>query len=162
MSVTVAPVQTTSVARTLNVTGTVAARDLIPVLPQTTGLQIKQILVEEGDVVKQGQVIAVLDNSVLQAQINEARADIESNQAVVGQRQAALAQARATLAEAQRNLQRYQELANAGAISRQELDTRATTAATAREAVRVAQANISSASADVRSSRASLAQLKLS
>lgn len=160
MSVTVAPVQTTSVTRTLNVTGTVAARDLIPVLPQTTGLQIKQILVEEGDVVKQGQVIAVLDNSVLQAQINEARADIESNQAVVGQRQAALAQARATLAEAQRNLQRYQELANAGAISRQELDTRATTAATAREAVRVAQANISSASADVRSSRASLAQLQ--
>jgi RND family efflux transporter MFP subunit len=160
MSVTVAPVQTNSVARTLNVTGTVAARDLIPVLPQTTGLQIKQILVEEGDVVKLGQVIAVLDNSVLQAQINEARADIESNQAVVGQRQAALAQARATLAEAQRNLQRYQELANAGAISRQELDTRATTAATAREAVRVAQANISSASADVRSSRASLAQLQ--
>lgn len=160
MSVTVAPVQTTSVARTLNVTGTVAARDLIPVLPQTTGLQIKQILVQEGDVVKQGQVIAVLDNSVLQAQINEARADIESNQAVVGQRQAALAQARATLAEAQRNLQRYQELANAGAISRQELDTRATTAATATEGVRVAQANISSASADVRSSRASLAQLQ--
>ena len=160
MSVTVAPVQTTSVVRTLNVTGTVAARDLIPVLPQTTGLQIKQILVQEGDVVTQGQVIAVLDNSVLQAQINEARANIESNQAVVGQRQAALAQARATLAEAQRNLQRYQDLANAGAISRQELDTRATTAATAREGVRVAQANISSASADVRSSRASLAQLQ--
>lgn len=160
MSVTIAPVQTTSVARTLNVTGTVAARDLIPVLSETTGLQIRQILVDEGDVVNKGQVIAVLDNSVLQAQINEARADIESNQAVVGQRQAALAQARATLAEAQRNLQRYQQLANDGAISRQELDTRATTAATAREAVRVAQANINSALADVRSSRAGLEQLQ--
>jgi len=41
MSVTVAPVETTRVARTLNTTGT-AARDLIAVLPQTTGLQIKQ------------------------------------------------------------------------------------------------------------------------
>jgi len=37
MSVTVAPVETTRVARTLNTTGTVAARDLIAVLPQTTG-----------------------------------------------------------------------------------------------------------------------------
>ncbi len=158
MSVTVAPVQTTRVARTLNVTGSVAARDLIPVLPQTTGLQIEQLLVDEGDVVKKGQVMAILDNSVLQAQINEARADVESNQAVVGQRQAALAQARATLAEAERNFQRYQQLASAGAISRQELDTRATAAATAREAVRVAQANINSAAADVRSTRATLAQ----
>jgi len=52
------------VARTPNTTGTVAARDLIAVLPQTTGLQIKQILVEAGDVVKTGQVMAVLDNSV--------------------------------------------------------------------------------------------------
>jgi len=41
MSVTVAPVETTRVAR--NTTGTVAARELIAVLPQTTGLQIKQI-----------------------------------------------------------------------------------------------------------------------
>ena len=160
MSVTVAPVQTARVARTLNVTGSVAARDLIPVLPQTTGLRIEQLLVDEGDVVKKGQVIAVLDNSVLQARINEARADTESNQAVVGQRQAALAQARATLAEAQRNLQRYQQLADAGAISRQDLDTRTTAAATAREAVRVAQANINSALADVRSTRANLAQLQ--
>ncbi len=160
MSVTVAPVQTARVARTLNVTGSVAARDLIPVLPQTTDLQIEQLLVDEGDIVKKGQVIAVLDNSVLQAQINEARADVESNQAVVGQTQAALAQARATLAEAQRNLQRYQQLADAGAISRQDLDTRATSAATARESVRVAQANINSAAADVRSTRAVLAQLQ--
>jgi len=63
MSVTVAPVETT---RTHNTTGTVAAREPHCRLPQTTGLQIKQILVEAGDVVKTGQVMAVLDNSVLQ------------------------------------------------------------------------------------------------
>jgi len=51
--------------------------------------------VEEGDVVK-GQVMAVLDNSVLQTELNQARAEVESNQAQVQQRQAALAQARAS------------------------------------------------------------------
>jgi multidrug efflux pump subunit AcrA (membrane-fusion protein) len=160
MSVTVAPVESTRVARTLNVTGTVAARNLIPVLPQTTGLQVKQIVVTEGDVVKQGQVLAVLDNSVLQAQLDQAKAELESTQAGVGQRQAALAQARATQAEAERALERYRQLAKAGAISQQDLDTRATTAATARESVRVAQANINSAQADVRSSRAQVEQLQ--
>lgn len=160
MSVTVAPVETTRVARTLNTTGTVAARDLIAVLPQTTGLQIKQILVEAGDVVKTGQVMAVLDNSVLQAELNQAKAEVESSQAVVRQKQAALAQARASKAEAERTLERNQQLANAGAISRQELDTRATAVVTAREAVRVAQADVSSAQADVRSNIAGVQQLQ--
>jgi len=160
MSVTVEPVRSTQVARSLNVTGTVAARDLIAVLPQTNGLQIRQILVREGESVREGQAMATLDDAVIRAQIDQARANIESTQAVVGQRQAALAQARASLAEAERNLQRYEQLASNGAISRQELDARATTTATAREAVRVAQANISSAEADVRSSRASLQQLE--
>ncbi|PIG93597.1 efflux RND transporter periplasmic adaptor subunit [Gloeocapsopsis sp. IPPAS B-1203] len=160
MSVTVEPVRSTQVARSLNVTGTVAARDLIAVLPQTNGLQIRQILVREGESVREGQAMATLDDAVIRAQIDQARANIESVQAVVGQRQAALAQARASSAEAERNLQRYEQLASNGAISRQELDTRATTTATAREAVRVAQANISSAEADVRSSRASLQQLE--
>ena len=160
MSVIVAPVDSTLIARRLNVTGTVAAQDLIAVLPQTTGLQIRQILVDEGDFVKAGQVMAVLDNSVLQAEIGQAKAEVESNSAVVKQRQAALAQARATLAEAQRTLERNQQLANAGAISRQELDTRTTAVATASEAVRVAQANITSAEADVRSSIARVQQLQ--
>jgi len=58
------------------------------------------------------------------------------------------------LAEAERILGRNQQLANAGAISREELATRATAVVTATEAVRVAQAEISSAQADVRSSTA--------
>jgi HlyD family secretion protein len=160
ISVTVEPVRSTQVARSLNVTGTIAARDLISVLPQTNGLQIRQILVREGESVREGQAMAILDDAVIRAQIDQASANIESAQAVVGQRQAALAQARASLAEAERNLQRYEQLARNGAISRQELDTRATATATAREAVRVAQANISSAEADVRSSRAGLQQLQ--
>lgn len=160
MSVAVAAVERTLVARRLNVTGTVAARDLIAVLPQTTGLQIKQILVDEGDFVKAGQVMAVLDNSVLQAEIEQAKAEVESNQAVVKQKQAGLAQERASLAEAQRNFERNRQLADAGAISRQELDTRATAVATAQEEVRVAQANINSAQADVRSSYARVQQLQ--
>lgn len=184
MTVTVAPVETTRVARILNTTGTVTARDLIPVLPQTNGLQIKQVLVKEGDSVKQGQVLAILDDSVLQDQIRQAKADVESKQADVGsqqadlasrqaavatsqanvasrqavvqQRQADVAQAKARLDEATQNLQSYQQLASAGAISKQELLTRTTTVATATEAVRLAEANVRSAEQDVLSAQAAV------
>ncbi len=159
-TVTVVSAQASRIARVLNTTGTVAARDLVPVLPQANGLQVKQILVGEGQEVRAEQVMAVLDDSVLRAQIEGARAEIESKQATVQQRQAALEQARATQADAQRTLERFQSLANNGAISRQELDTRTTTAATTAEATRVAQANIATAQADVRSSVAKLQQLQ--
>lgn len=159
-TVTVATTQTTRIPRTLQSTGTVAARDLIPVLPQATGLQIKQILVREGQEVKAAQVMAVLDDSVLRSQIDGARAEVASKQAIVQQKQATLQQSRATLADAERTFERFQLLANNGAISRQDLDTRATTVATNREAVRVAEANIGTAQADVRSSVAKVQQLE--
>lgn len=160
MSVTVAKVEQTPVTRRLKVTGTVTPRDLISVLPEATGLQVKQILVEEGQTVKKGQVMALLDDTVLRAKINQAQAQLESAMATVSQKQAALAQSQASLAEAVRALERYQQLASAGVISSEALDTRATTAATARENIRVAQANINSAQADVRSSKANLQQLQ--
>ena len=62
--------------------------------------------------------------------------------------------------EAKQELQRYQALANSGAISLQDLDTRVTTAATDREAVRVAEANIASAEADVRNNAAHVKQIR--
>jgi RND family efflux transporter MFP subunit len=159
-TVTVAAAQTNPISRKLQTTGTIAARDLIPVLPQANGLQIKQILAEEGQEVKAQQVLAVLDDSVLRSQIDGAKADVASKQATVVQRQAALEQARATAADAQSKFERYETLANSGAISRQELETRSTTAATAREAVSSAQASITTAQADVRSSVARVQQLE--
>ncbi|MBW4574826.1 MAG: efflux RND transporter periplasmic adaptor subunit [Aphanothece sp. CMT-3BRIN-NPC111] len=179
LSVTVAAVEMTSVSRTLNATGTVAAKELVSVLPQVSNLQIKEISVKEGDTVKVGQVMAVLDYSVLQTQGSQVQADLEKSQADVQQKQAALAQAQAAIAQAQaavgqaqatlaqnranlgqaeRTLQRYQYLANQGAISRQELDTRVTAVTTAAETVRVAEAGISSAQANVRSAEANVSR----
>lgn len=159
-SVTVSSAQITSVTQTMSVTGSVAAFDMLPILPQATGLQIQQVLVEEGQSVKAGQVLAMLDNSVLKAQLNQAKADVVSTQAVVQQKQATLAQQQATLAEAQSNLNRYQDLAQAGAVSQKDMDSYVTAASTAREAVNVAQANINSAKADVQSKIAQVQKLE--
>ncbi len=188
MTVTLAAVEFTRVARNLSVTGTVAARELTPVLPQSNGLQVKRILVKQGDSVNQGQVMAILDDSLIQDQIRQGKAEVESqqaevasreadlasqqaalessranvisNQASVEQRQADLAQEKARLKEAQRNYQRNQQLANQGAISKQLFETAETNLETAQEAVRIAQANIRSAIANVSSAQASINSAK--
>jgi RND family efflux transporter MFP subunit len=177
MTVTVIPVQASRVDSNITVSGTVSAQDLIPVLPQVNGLQIKKILVSQGDLVKQGQTLAVLDDSILQTEINQAKADVESktadvasrqadlaskqaaviaSQAVVQQRKADLAQAQARLSEAEKNFRRYQQLGKDGAISQQELDSRETTVKTAREGIRLAQENVNSAQANVSSTQADI------
>ena len=159
-SVTVVPAALTQVTQAVSVTGSVAALDLLPISAQVTGLQIQQILVEEGQTVEAGQVLAVLDNSVLKSQLNQAKADAASTQAIVQQKRAALAQEQATLAQADTDLRRYQALAQAGAVSQKDLDSYATASKTAQESVNVARANISSAEADVASKTAQIQQLQ--
>lgn len=185
MTVTIATVENARVMRTLKTTGTVTASDLIPVLPQTNGLQIKSIPenVKEGAFVKNGQVLAVLDDSVLQNQISQAKADVESkqadvksrqadlasrqadlasSQAIVQQKQADLAQAQAKLEEAGKNYQRYQQLADSGTISKQELDTRSYAVKTAIEVVNLGQQNVRSAQASVKSAQSNIANAQAS
>ncbi len=185
-SVAVATTKLALVPKTLTATGNVDSRDWAQVMPQATGLQIQRILVNEGDLVQAGQVIAELDSSVLQDQLSEARsqlisaqAKIKSNQtqvtsaqaqlvsaqaqetsarSVVQQKQALLSQQQAVLAEAEHNLERYQALQQEGVISQQDLESRRTTATTARENVSVARANIASAQADVSRAQAGVSQ----
>ena len=159
-TVTIAPATMTRVTQSVDVTGSVAAFDLLPVTAEVTGLQIKQILVEEGQTVEAGQVLAVLDNSVLKSQLNQAQADVASAEAVVQQKRATLAQEQATLAQAETDRRRYQDLAQSGAVSQKDADSYITAAETARQSANVAAANISSAEADVQSQVANLQKLE--
>jgi len=183
-TVTLATVDLARIPRTFTATGTVDAYDLLPVLPQVMDLQIRQVLVDEGDWVERGQLMVVLDDSVLQTQISQAEADVEASRAVVQERQAAveqaksalqgalaakveaeagkqqaiasLAQAQAELEQAERDLQRSETLAAEGAISTQEVDLSRTKAKNAREAVQVAKANVNSAEARISSATANV------
>lgn len=140
-SVTVAEVKTAQVNRSLEATGTVAAYELIPVLSQATGLQIKQILADRGDKVKAGQVLAQLDTDILVSQLAQAEASVKQAEARLaelraGTRAEELARARenvisaeATVIEAESDLElatqrvkRNQLLGEEGAIARDYLD----------------------------------------
>lgn len=159
-TVTVAAATPTAVADLLAINGTVQAIDLLSISPQVNGLQIRQVLVREGDAVIAGQVLAVLDDATLQADIRQAQAQLVVAQAEVTQERAALAQAQANLAEAQQNLERTRSLAERGAISQQELTSQQTRALTTQEAVGLSRAEVESAQAGVRSQQAALDRLQ--
>lgn len=154
---------------TLLVTGSVSAIDPLTVSSQASGLSIVQVLAEEGDYVQKGQVLCILDSSVLQAQLKgmEARMvgsratavkaeqpnrveDIAGLQAAhqqamadVQQRQAMVAQSEAALINARSNAKRYRDLLREGAISQQEADNRATDEITASTNLQAAKEQLS-------------------
>ncbi len=132
----IAPIQ-----QLLEATGTVAAAELLAVRSPSSGLQIQQVLIEEGDLVRQGQVLAILDSTVLQAQFREAQAQVREAEAQLAELRAgsrveeidrARAEVRRAEAEVKRaesdlnlateRVQRNQTLANEGAIASDRLD----------------------------------------
>lgn len=81
ISVTAAVAEETVVARRLDATGSVAARELLPIGTQATGLQIREVLAAEGELVRAGQVLARLDDTFLQAELAGAQADVAEAEA---------------------------------------------------------------------------------
>ncbi|MEO0769161.1 MAG: efflux RND transporter periplasmic adaptor subunit, partial [Cyanobacteria bacterium J06649_4] len=158
-SVTTARSQSIPVRTTIETSGTVEAFDLLSVSPRASGLQIQSVTVREGDRVSAGQVLAVLDDSVLRSQIAQAEAQVTAAIADVSQREAGAAQARASLAEAEEQLSRYNSLFEQGAISAEELTSRRTQVTTAEQTVGSAVAEIASAEATVSSRQAEVSRL---
>jgi RND family efflux transporter MFP subunit len=115
----------------LRSTGTVHARETAVVSAQVMG-RIQQVLVREGDSVRAGQTLVVLDDAALRSQVEQAQAGVKA--AVNGQ---AAAQTNAALAAS--TLDRYKQLESEKSVSPQEMDEvsrRAEAAAAGLEAVR--------------------------
>ncbi|NUF11188.1 HlyD family efflux transporter periplasmic adaptor subunit [Acinetobacter oleivorans] len=119
--------------------------------------RIEKLLVQEGDKIKAGQVLAALNTNALQIQAKQAQAQLKAQQEAivkqdVGARPEEISQAKAQLASAQaeldktnKNLQRLQILVSSTdgrAISQQELDYAKSNKDSAEAAVRERQANL--------------------
>lgn len=122
----------------LDATGYVTARRQATVSAQVTG-KVVEVLIEEGQQVEAGEILARLDDTTELAQLALAQAELDSARA-------ALAETDAQLVEARRQLTRLEELAQRQLASQRELDaaqaTEATLAArleTGREQVKVAE-----------------------
>jgi RND family efflux transporter MFP subunit len=117
-----------AVARVISATGSLAAQVDMPVGVAGEGGRVTQVLVQPGQWVEAGQVLATVDRSV------------QSQTAASLAAQVAVAQADAKIAQS--NLDRAQSLVDKGFISRADLETKAATRDAANARVRVAQATL--------------------
>ncbi|WP_047196279.1 efflux RND transporter periplasmic adaptor subunit [Caldimonas brevitalea] len=105
-------------AQTLAANGNVAPWQEAVVGAELGGLRLSEVRVNVGDVVRKGQVLALLSADTVQAQLAQTRA--------------ALAETQATLADAQANAERARQLQTTGAISAQQINQYLTAEQTAR------------------------------
>ena len=116
----------TSLPRQLSANGDIAAWQEASVGTESNGLKLDTVLVNVGDVVRRGQVLARFDPRSVQADLAQGRASLQ--------------EARATAAQAEGNAARARNLSASGALSRQEVDQYATAQQTAQARVAVASA----------------------
>lgn len=118
----------TSVNRVISATGSLAARVDMPVGVAGEGGMITRVLVQPGDWVGAGQVLATIDRQV----------QVQSGEAL--EAQIAVAQSDARLAQSE--LDRAQQLVDRGFVSKADVDRRAASRDAAIARVRVAQAQL--------------------
>jgi multidrug efflux system membrane fusion protein len=123
--VSVAPVLSTDVARTDDFTGRVAAVETVELRPRVGGY-IERVNYDEGQEVKKGEVLFTLDARTYRAELDRAQAE--------------LSRARSRAALAASELARAAKLADARAISVEELEQRRAATAQAQSDVDAAQA----------------------
>jgi len=131
------------VIESVGATGTLQAVKTVQVGSQVSG-NIKALYADFNSIVKKGQIVAELDPSLLQTQIEQARANVIRSQAD-------LDRLKVSLEDARIKLKRTESLAARQLVSPQELET-------AQVAVRSAEAQIKSSEASLSQSKASLNQ----
>jgi RND family efflux transporter MFP subunit len=102
------------VSEDLRATGTVHAKETAVISAQVMG-RIQQVLVHEGDSVRPGQTLAVLDDSSMRAALSQAQAAVKA-----AENQQAAAASNAKLAAS--TLDRYKQLQTQKSVSPQEMD----------------------------------------
>ena len=135
-----------SILKTVQATGTLQAVSTVEVGSQVSG-RISELHADFNSVVHKGQIIARLDPSLFQAQVDQARATLAR---VEAQQNGALVQQK----DAQNKLTRAKELAKSNLIAAQDLEAAQTT-------YDAAVAAVTSARADAVQARAQLNQAQL-
>ncbi len=134
----------------LNASGYVVAQRKAAVSSKATG-RIEHLYVEEGSFVKQGDVVAQLENSDLEAAVDEAKASLSVSRADLNN-------ADAELDDATLNFNRQKVLKESGSVSEQAFDSAEARYKKAKAAYRSAKFRVDKAEAAVKVSEVNLDQ----
>src|SRR4051812_18835735 len=148
------PITRGDIVDTVGATGTLQAVNTVQVGSQVSG-NIQYLGADFNSIVKKGQVIARLDPSLFEAQLQQARANLSQTQANLTKAQSDLDRTKVQLTDAQQKFARAKELASRQLLPQSDLDA-------AKIAVDTAQAQLASQEATVTQARAAVSQSQAS
>ncbi|WP_394891305.1 efflux RND transporter periplasmic adaptor subunit [Mesorhizobium sp. AaZ16] len=149
-SIRVTQAERRELVATLTVTGTILPRDEAAAGTDLNGLTVTALNADEGDMVKKGDVLAVLDRSTLDTQLAQMQASRAQAEANIAQMNAQIGDAEVGVRQAKDALDRAKALQAKGVATQAQLDN-------ARHAFDSANAKLVSAQKALASSQAQLA-----
>jgi HlyD family secretion protein len=141
--------------------GLIAAVEEVQVAPLIEGQPLDELRVDLGDMVTEGQVLAVLSKSTLELQKAEAVASLAAARAGIAQGEAQLVESEASEAEARRVAERTAKLREQGTAPQAQADTANANAISAAARVNVARQGLESARAQLALAEARLENVEL-
>lgn len=154
-SVAIHTVSIGPVVRSVMGTGTLEARIRTTISPKISG-RIAEVLVDQGSVVKAGDLLVRLDDEDLDQQVRMARAVIGTSEATLGRFRAEIAQSKSTFAKTEADLRRTQRLVEAKSVSQSEFDQTQEAFELAKSGLLKAEANLLEAEQQVSLNRETL------
>jgi RND family efflux transporter MFP subunit len=153
VAVEVEPVKKSEIRDLGNFAGSLVPKSQYMLAPKVAG-RLEKLMVNIGDWIERGQLIAVLDDEEYSQQVRQAEADL-----LVAQ--ANLEESKSSLDMAMRELERVQELHKKGISADSELDSAKGTYSTQEARYKVAQAQVSHRQAALEAARVRLSYTKI-
>ena len=160
-AVTVTEAKKISFVDNVLVTGSLVPREEVLVGPEIDGYRLTELLAEEGDHVKKGQVLAKLSREILEAQLAQNSASLSKTQAAEDQVRNQITESEATLRQVQDAFNRVKPLREFGVASQAAFDDRDAAFRTARARLAAQKEGLKFAEAEQTLMRAQRQELEI-
>ena len=157
VQIVTAPITRGDIVDTVGATGTLQAVTTVQVGSQVSG-NISWLGADFNSIVKKGQVIARLDPSLFDAQVEQSKANMAQARANLAKAQSDLERMKVQLTDAQQKYTRAQELAARSLLPQSDLDSAKIAVDSAQASLGAQQATVNQATASVSQAQASVNQ----
>jgi membrane fusion protein, multidrug efflux system len=144
----------------IQVVGNVEAYSVVSVRAQTGGM-LNEVRFKEGDYVKKGDLLFVIDPKPLEGQMNSAKANLSKSMALLKQAEATLARDTASANYARDQADRYQKGVDQGVFAKEQAEQLKSAAAAQMQILEADRAAINSAKAQVDADQSAINNLNI-